>query len=462
MKSFLNLARLTLAVSLLGALAPLTARAQAGGPTYTVQAGDTLFAIANQFGTTVEALLAANPEVNPNFLGIGQALIIPGFEGITGALTVHAVELGESVQSVAVRFGVKRDTLIRLNHFVNPDLLYLDQALTLVDPHDGGAPVPAGVTYRSQTGLLALAASHNQNPWALAAANQIRDPGVLPPDKLIVIPGGDLPVNALPMPLRGLSVGPRPLEQGHTLSVHLQTGAALELTGSFGVWPLTFNADSETSHYALLGIYRLADTDLYRLTVTARDSAGHRFGYSQSLPVKDGEYNGTRTIVVDPQTIDPAVTVPELEEIEKIVAPVTPRRYWEGVFALPSVGNITAHYGLLRSYNGGPYDSFHTGTDFSGGDDRPITAPAPGKVVFTGGLIVRGNATIIDHGWGVYTGYWHQSKIEVQVGQVVETGQVIGYNGSTGRVTGPHLHWEVWVGGFQADPMQWSEVVFPQ
>jgi len=81
--------------------------------------------------------------------------------------------------------------------------------------------------------------------------------------------------------------------------------------------------------------------------------------------------------------------------------------------------------------------------------------------VFAAPLIVRGNATIIDHGWGVYTGYWHQSRIEVQVGQRVETGQIIGYQGATGRVTGPHLHWEMWVAGEQVDPLEWTETAFP-
>ena len=147
--------------------------------------------------------------------------------------------------------------------------------------------------------------------------------------------------------------------------------------------------------------------------------------------------------------------------MKSIVALFTPARYWSGLFALPSVGALRSVFGSLRAYNGGPYDAFHTGVDFSGGDDRPITAPAPGVVVFAGPLVVRGNATVIDHGWGVYTGYWHQSVSQVNVGDRVETGQVIGFNGSTGRVTGPHLHWELWVGGFQADPLQWTETEFP-
>ena len=109
---------------------------------------------------------------------------------------------------------------------------------------------------------------------------------------------------------------------------------------------------------------------------------------------------------------------------------------------MPSMGEFRSVFGSLSSYNGGPYDSFHGGVDFAGGEDQTIKAPAPGVVVFTGTLTVRGNATIIDHGWGVYTGYWHQSQILVKPGDHVEPGQVLGFQGATGRVTGPHLHWE--------------------
>jgi len=74
---------------------------------------------------------------------------------------------------------------------------------------------------------------------------------------------------------------------------------------------------------------------------------------------------------------------------------------------------------------------------------------------------VRGNATIIDHGWGIYSGMWHQSKINVEVGQMIKAGDVIGLVGGTGRVTGAHLHWELWVNGIQVDPMDWLENIYP-
>lgn len=76
-------------------------------------------------------------------------------------------------------------------------------------------------------------------------------------------------------------------------------------------------------------------------------------------------------------------------------------------------------------------------------------------------LTVRGNATVIDHGWGVYTAYLHQSEPLVEVGDWVETGDLIGLVGETGRVTGPHLHWEVIVAGVQVDPLQWLERAYP-
>ena len=101
------------------------------------------------------------------------------------------------------------------------------------------------------------------------------------------------------------------------------------------------------------------------------------------------------------------------------------------------------------------------GLDFCGGEGLQIFAPAPGKVVFAAPLTVRGNATIIDHGWGVYSGFWHQSQILVNVGDTVEQGQVIGLVGGTGRVTGAHLHWDLWVNGIQVNPLNWLNQTYP-
>jgi murein DD-endopeptidase MepM/ murein hydrolase activator NlpD len=123
---------------------------------------------------------------------------------------------------------------------------------------------------------------------------------------------------------------------------------------------------------------------------------------------------------------------------------------------LPCAAPVTSQFGTRRSYNGGPYNQWHAGTDFAAMPGSPIYAPAGGVVVLAETLHVRGNATIIDHGQGIYTGYWHQTEIMVKVGDIITQGQVIGLVGSTGRATGPHLHWEMFVGGVQVDPLQWT------
>jgi murein DD-endopeptidase MepM/ murein hydrolase activator NlpD len=76
-------------------------------------------------------------------------------------------------------------------------------------------------------------------------------------------------------------------------------------------------------------------------------------------------------------------------------------------------------------------------------------------------LAVRGNAVVLDHGWGVLTGYWHLSAIEAQVGQKVAQGDLIARIGSTGLSTGAHLHWEMWVGSVNVNPLQWLEPFYP-
>jgi murein DD-endopeptidase MepM/ murein hydrolase activator NlpD len=75
-------------------------------------------------------------------------------------------------------------------------------------------------------------------------------------------------------------------------------------------------------------------------------------------------------------------------------------------------------------------------------------------------LTVRGNALVLDHGWGMLTGYWHLSKIEVDVGQRVQKGDLIARIGSTGLSTGSHLHWEMWVGGVNVNPMEWLRLFY--
>jgi murein DD-endopeptidase MepM/ murein hydrolase activator NlpD len=219
---------------------------------------------------------------------------------------------------------------------------------------------------------------------------------------------------------------------------------------------------------ALQGIFAMLGPGPYPLKLEATLPDGSKQSFEQSIIVKlpDPPYPNDPMLTVDPETIDPAITVPESQQIATITAPATPDKLWQGIFQLPVDPDycLKSRFGNRRAYNGGGFDNFHAGLDF--GICSPIHpfdiyAPADGVVVFTGKLIVRGNATIIDHGWGIYTGYWHQEEILVNVGDHVKTGQLIGKIGQTGRVTGPHLHWEVWVNGVQVNPTEWLNKSYP-
>lgn len=97
----------------------------------------------------------------------------------------------------------------------------------------------------------------------------------------------------------------------------------------------------------------------------------------------------------------------------------------------------------------------HTGIDFAGGSGVPIRAAADGVVLFAGVRGGYGNTTLIDHGGALATMYAHQSGFAVSSGARVAKGQVIGYVGSTGNSTGPHLHFEARVNGTPVNPMQY-------
>jgi len=97
-----------------------SAFAQASGPVYIVQAGDTLSFIASRFNVSLNDLLAANPAIDPNFLSEGQQVVIPGLEGVTGILETEVITFGDSLRSLSRRTQVYDAQLIKLNRLVSP------------------------------------------------------------------------------------------------------------------------------------------------------------------------------------------------------------------------------------------------------------------------------------------------------------------------------------------------------
>ncbi len=459
--------------------APVNAQDQGtNGPVYIVQQGDSLWDIALRFGISIVALEQANGITDPNQLSAGSRLVIPGLEGIQGELITENVSFGELLTSLSRRYQLPEDTLVRLNHLTSPGELYAGASLVLPKPAQQGTPTPSATATSQRAmlspgqSLLELAVSRNTNPWSLVSTNVLSGTWSALPGDVLYYPGAQQAQGpgALPEVVTGVTVKPLPMVQGKAAVLQLSGPAGLSLTGSLAGHDLHFFPAQDGEYVALQGLHALAEPGIYDLKLNGKlpDGApyyGTEFEFSQPVFVRAGGYSFDPPLTVDPATIDPAVTNPEDAQWFALTATATPQKQWDGIFKSPAPPPFDkcwpSSYGSRRSYNGSAYTYFHSGLDFCGGVGTPIHAPAAGTVVFAGPLTVRGNATIIDHGWGVYTGYLHQSEILVHPGDHVAAGQVIGLVGGTGRVTGPHLHWEVIVGGVQVDPKDWLQNAYP-
>ncbi|MBN1287270.1 MAG: LysM peptidoglycan-binding domain-containing protein [Anaerolineae bacterium] len=459
---------LTLAAAPLRAQEDGSTGAGAAPVTHVVQAGETLFRIAMRYGVDVGAVALANGIADANDIYVGQELTIPGQAAIDYAGYVdYVVQPGDTLDTLARRYGVTVAGLAEINRLVRKDALFTGQTLRIAPP--GDAPTaPPGYTYVVQPGdtLLDIAQRCGMALDALRQANGLpfdRTP-LLYPGQRLTIPGDASapPLRALPDPIIDFTLDPLPLGQGGAFSLRLTTRRPATIVGLFMGRSFALFADDGRHHAAVFGVDRLAPPGLHTLSVYLREAEDQLSAFETSVLVTPGSY-GEEYIPVPARLqgiLDPAVTGPELALLAQYMTPITPVRYWDGAFSAPSGGEVTSYFGTWRSY-AGQFETYHAGMDYGAPAGAPVRAPAAGRVVFAGALEVRGRATILDHGWGVYSGYWHQSEVYVMVGDIVTPGQIIGLVGSTGLSTGPHLHWEVRVGGVPVDPLQWTARAFP-
>jgi len=120
----------------------------------------------------------------------------------------------------------------------------------------------------------------------------------------------------------------------------------------------------------------------------------------------------------------------------------------------PVIGGISSYYGNREHPRSGE-ENFHSGIDISSSPGNPVKATADGIVSFSGWSGGSGNLVVLEHGHGFSTFYAHNRSIPVKVGQKVKRGDIIGYVGSTGNSTGPHVHYEIWKDGKSIDPVKY-------
>ncbi len=390
------------------------ARANAAPPqgapdSYVVQSGDTLFAIALKYHTTVPIIKQLNGIGASDVIQVGQKLLVPsgGNSGanaseLTATAAGYTVQAGDTLLGIALRYGTTINALEQLNGIANSNLIAVGQAVAI--PSTATATKP------------------------------------------------------------GLVIDPPVARQGGTVLIQVARPNLASVTGMFNGQPLVFTR-SVGFFYAIVGISRCAKIGSVPISVTTTDSDGQASTETAALNVLATAFV-VQSITLPPgkgALLEPTLVNREAAQLATLVNKYTPSRLWNGVFRQPLYGAvISAQFGSRRSYNGGPVGACgHEGTDMAIDSGTPIYAPARGMVVFAGLTQVRGNMTVIDHGVGVYSAYYHQSALMVQAGQMVEQGDLIGKVGTTGLSTGPHLHWSMWAHGEYVDPMEWTRRMIP-
>jgi murein DD-endopeptidase MepM/ murein hydrolase activator NlpD len=197
----------------------------------------------------------------------------------------------------------------------------------------------------------------------------------------------------------------------------------------------------------------------YELKLDARLTSGESVSCTAAVSVRPAHF-AVEKLTVAPQFVEP--NPQEAERVNRegqrqreILATTTPEPLWRGPFRLPLAARDARNaknFGRRRVLNGQPRAP-HTGVDFPAPAGTPILAAQRGRVVLAENLFFSGNTVILDHGLGVYTFYGHMESIAVKEGDLVARGALLGHVGSTGRVTGPHLHWGLTINQARVNPL---------
>lgn len=205
--------------------------------------------------------------------------------------------------------------------------------------------------------------------------------------------------------------------------------------------------------FAVVGLPLNLAPGNYTLKVSADEPDGAR---SEPFTVEAKDYPAQHVTIRDKRKVTPsALDMERIEREQKIITAV--KRHWRDepqpdlALRLPAPGPLSSRFGLRRYFNGQARNP-HSGLDVAVGSGTPVVAAANGVVADTGDYFFNGSTVFVDHGQGLITMYCHLQRIDVQPGEPVAGGQVVGLSGKSGRASGPHLHWTVMLNGTSVDP----------
>ncbi len=222
------------------------------------------------------------------------------------------------------------------------------------------------------------------------------------------------------------------------------------VVGKFGDRKIYFNP-SKDSYKAIVGIDLQTAPGTYDFDIAVNGSL-----FSRVVNVVKKEYPLQRLTLPKDMVILSPQNEARAEREQKIMTAIWPNeteRDWTGDFINPREGRISTPFGMRRIINKIPKSS-HSGVDVACHAGDEVRAPNNGVVALVDNMFFSGNSIVLDHGQGIYTMFFHLSRILVTPGQQVKKGEVIGLVGSTGRSTGPHLHWGVRIQGARVDPLE--------
>lgn len=207
--------------------------------------------------------------------------------------------------------------------------------------------------------------------------------------------------------------------------------------------------------FAFLGIDVETKPGSHVLTVKVLKAAGLVEEIRKDLVIAGREFASAK-LQLNPDYVTPPASVRERikresELVALAMSVVTPEWLGQGAFARPHDAPSWSNFGQRR-LNNNVVQSLHTGLDLRVPFGEPIAASNAGRVVMASDLYLGGKTVIIDHGLGVFSTYGHMSKLLVKRGESVKKGQTIGLCGTTGRSTGPHLHWSFKIFNARIDP----------
>ncbi|MAC82643.1 MAG: peptidase M23 [Arcobacter sp.] len=263
--------------------------------------------------------------------------------------------------------------------------------------------------------------------------------------------------------LYALKISSSNVKNANTVFLEIQKENISDVKLTFDKQNINFfkNPFKENSYYALLPISYYQKKKEYRVIVSYIEN-GKKVFKGKNLKVVDGKYK-SEVINVPKTKFKPKAsrvqrTKKEYSQAMKVYKSISKEILWNEDFIYPLNTKITSNFGTKRVYNG-KLKSYHSGTDFRAKNGTAIIASNAGIVKISQNRFYSGGTIVIDHGHGVYSCYFHLSKMNYKVGESIKKGAVLGLSGDTGRVTGPHLHFSFRINGLQVDPLNAIEVL---